>query len=191
MQVSNTTYYDNLDFEKYLDMPGTSYSSLKENHFPDGPSAGMQLGTRVHNYLLEPDKYDWKDTGVVKKMAEQIRKFLGDALSVLDKEMAFTADFTHNGMVMPYKGRADLMKAGRVIVDLKILASGVDAAIERFGYKKQVSGYCLATGASVGLIVAYNKYKHLVEVRSIKPDAAFWEYQVVRLGVPIKERVSA
>lgn len=183
MKVTNVQYYSGLDFEEYLKMPGVSFSSLKDAEIP--VSAGMQLGTRVHNYLLEPDKYDWEQGATVKKIAEALQKQLGEAYKFLEKEVAFTADFTHNGMLLRYKGRADLLKAGRIVIDLKILSGALVPAIERFGYDNQISGYCLATGADLGLIIAYNKAKNIVETKAIKPSAEFWAYQVVSRGVPI------
>jgi len=183
MKVTNLQYYNSLEFEDYLAMPGTSFSSLKDEVIP--VSAGMQLGTRVHNYLLEPEKYDWQQGPTVKKITEALQKHLGDAFTYLEKEVAFTADFTHNGMLLHYKGRADLMKAGRIVIDLKILAGALQPSIERFNYDKQISGYCLATGAALGLIIAYNKAKNIVEIKAIKPSADFWEYQVVSRGIPI------
>jgi len=182
MKISNTTYYYGQDFEKYLAMPGTSYSSLKDN--PITPSAGMSLGTRVHNYLLEPEMYDWKDSGSVKAIATELRRYIGDAFQYFEKEVAFTAEFSHNGLTLPYKGRADLLKIGTMIIDLKVLGGSLDSAIARFGYHDQVSGYCLATGCTRGLILAFNKTKMRVETKLITPTQDFWEYQCVRLGMP-------
>ena len=183
MQVTNTVFYSDQDFEDYLRMPGVSFSSLKEKIFT--PTEGMKLGTRIHNYILEPDKYDWQQVDIVKPMAAAIRQYLGDALPYLNKEIAFTADFLHNGMRLPYKGRVDLMYPKRIIIDLKILAGGLDASIARFGYDRQVSGYCLGTGCPMGLIIAYNKAKKKIETKTIKPNADFWEYTVVSRGEPV------
>ena len=182
MQVINTRYYTDMEFADYLAIEGTSFSSLKDIQIT--PTANMQLGTRVHNFLLEPDKYDWQQTEIVKPMAAAIREVLGAALQVMDKEIAFTCDMHHNGLVLPYKGRADLMKAGKIVIDLKILAGAIQPAVERFGYDRQISGYCLATGATVGLIVSYNKAKKKVETKLIKPVADFWEYTICSRGLP-------
>lgn len=183
MQVSNTVFYNDLDFEDYLRMPGTSFSSLKDKIIT--PTLGMQLGTRCHNYILEPEKYDWQQVEIVKPMAAAIRQYLGTALPYMQKEIAFTADFTHNSMRLPYKGRVDLMYPKRIIIDLKILAGSLDASIERFGYDRQVSGYCFGTGCPVGLIIAYNKAKKKIETKTIQPNADFWDYTVVSRGEPI------
>lgn len=184
MKVINQRFYSDLDFEDYLKMPGTSYSSLKQTVFV--PSDGMKLGTRVHNYILEPEKFDWQQTEIVKPMAAAIREILGESIKYLSKEIAFTADFIYDGMRMPYKGRVDMLRIGRIVIDLKILAGSIEPAIGRFGYDKQVSGYCLGTGCPTGLIIAYNKATKKIETKMIKPDATFWNYTTVTKGVPFE-----
>lgn len=184
MLVTQTKYYHTLPFEDYLQLPGTSYSSIKG--FEGEPTEGMKLGTRVHAYMNEPATYDWQQRDMVIPIATALRGYLGDAYHFLDKEVAFQSTFIHNGMKLLYKGRSDMMKAGRIIVDLKVLSGPLPAAITRFGYERQISGYCLATGASLGLIVAWNKLQKKVETKMIRPDASFWEYQCVRMGEPME-----
>ncbi len=180
MTVSNIKYYNNLEFENYLAMDGVSYSSTKENIFT--PSEGSMLGTRTHNYLLEPEKYDWIDADKVKPMAAAIRKYLGDSLQYLQKEVAFTAEFEHNGLTMLYKGRFDLGLPGTLIVDLKIMAADLAPAVKYFGYDKQLSGYCYGTNTPLALIISFNKKKKIIETQIIKPCEQFWEYQVSSRG---------
>ena len=67
MIVTNVQYYRGLDFEKYLKVPGISYSTIKG--FEGPPTAGMSLGTKVHQYLLEPTEYAWEDAGIVREIA--------------------------------------------------------------------------------------------------------------------------
>lgn len=180
MQVTETKYYSGQDFKEYLQMPGVSFSSLKDTPVPQ--TVGLSLGTRVHNYLLEPEKYDWQQPEIVKPIAAELRKVVGEAYKYMHTEVAFTANFHHNGLTMPYKGRADMMKAGTIVIDFKVLSCSIQQGIERFGYDNQISGYCLATGSQVGLIIAYNKAKKQIETKRIIPSADFWEYHVVRLG---------
>jgi hypothetical protein len=183
MQVSNVKYYTDLNFADYLALPGVSYSSIKG--FEGPANAGMSLGTKVHQYLLEPSKYVWEDVAMVQKIAHALRTFLGSAITVLDKEVAFTADFTHNGVTMSYKGRADLLKAGRVVVDLKVLSGALTPSITRFGYAEQLSGYCIATDSPMALIAAYNRASKKVEHKIIKPSSEWWAYQTVaRCQIP-------
>lgn len=189
MIIRNVKYYHGLPFEDYLKLEGISYSTIKG--FEGPPTKGMILGTRVHQYINEPDQYDWGgDVERVRAIAESLRKVLGDAINFLKKEVSFTADFVHNGMVMKYKGRADMMIPGKIIVDLKVLSGYLEPSIKMFGYDRQISGYCLPTKAPIGLIVAFNKKTFKPETKLIKPDSAFWEYQVARYGVPESQNVS-
>lgn len=183
MTITNTIYYRDLDFADYLQMPGTSFSSLK-GEIPT--SAGMQLGTRVHNYLFTPLAYDWQQAEIVRPIAAAIRNhpLLKDSFIHLEKEIAFTCELHHNGMKLLYKGRADMLRIGRIVIDLKILAGSLESACERFGYPDQLSGYCLPTLCPLALIIAYNKSRKQVETKIIIPGVAFWQYQVVSRGVP-------
>ena len=63
MLVQNVKYYEGLDFADYQRLEGTSFSMLKDANIKE--SEGMRLGIRVHNYLLEPEKYDWIDADIV------------------------------------------------------------------------------------------------------------------------------
>lgn len=182
MKVTNTIYYENQKFEDYLEMPGTSFSSTKEVVIT--PTEGMKLGTRVHNYLNEPKEYDWHDAERVIPIATALRATIGDAFFHLKKEVGFTSNFTHNGMTLKYKGRADMLYVGKVVIDIKVLAGSIDTAIVRYGYDKQISGYCLATGANFGLIISWNKMSKKVEKKMILPSDAFWKYQCAHRGFP-------
>lgn len=181
-QVDNTQYYRDMPFEEYLKIEGVSFSSIKG--FNGTPSEGMRLGTRVHNYLNEPALYDWEQAELVRPIAGAVRGKLGTAYKYMEKELAFTSEFHYMGMILKYKGRADLIKVNNVLVDYKVLAGGLDSAIERFGYDKQISGYCLATGCRLGIIIAWNKAKRKIETRTITPDPTFWMHHVVKLGRP-------
>lgn len=183
MRVKNLQYHNNIPFDEYLALPGHSYSSIKG--FQGAPNTGMQLGTRVHQYLNEPAHYDWENAEHVRKIAGAIRTFLGDSFLHLNKEVAFTCDLIHNGMILKYKGRADALAPGRLVVDYKVLSGTLAAAVKHFNYDRQISGYCIATGASRGLIISYNKYTNRTEHTMIQPCQKWWDYQIVRLGEPM------
>ena len=189
MQVSNLKYYSELDFNEYLQIKGYSFSSLKmlESGQAITPSEGMKLGTRVHNFILEPQKYDWENHAQVKMIAGKIREIYQPFIRYMEPELAFTARFEHNGMYFNYKGRTDLIYKGKLIIDLKILSGKLEPAIERFGYDKQLSGYALATGCQNAMIISYNKAnKHsVIETKLIQPNADWWNYMIVKYGTPI------
>lgn len=184
MEVRNTIYHREMPFAEYLALPGTSYSSIKG--FVGSPTPGMSLGTKVHQYLLEPTKYTWEDANIVREIAAAIRPVLGAALAVLEKEIAFTSKFHYNGFILQYKGRADMLLVGKIVVDLKVLSGALQPAIDRFGYGDQIPGYGLATGSATGLIVAYNRARKRVETKLIPTNSglAYWQYQTVHRGIP-------
>ena len=76
MQVKDLKYYSDLDFDEYLQISGYSFSGIKmlESGQPIVPTEGMKLGTRVHNFILEPKKYDWESHIEVNKIATKIRE---------------------------------------------------------------------------------------------------------------------
>ncbi|SEA18369.1 hypothetical protein SAMN05192529_1102 [Arachidicoccus rhizosphaerae] len=180
--VSDVKYYRNVPFEDYLKIPGVSFSSIKG--FEGEKTEGMKLGERVHQYLNEPHLYDWQQSEIVRPIAGVIRSKIGTAFKFMEKELAFTCWFHYMGMKLLYKGRSDLIKTGQVLVDYKVMAGGLDNAINHFGYDRQISGYCLPTGCRMGIIISWNKNQKKPEQRTIIPDSTFWATQVVRLGVP-------
>jgi hypothetical protein len=181
MKITNVKYYNDLPFEDYLKMPGTSFSSMK-GEIPQ--SAGMALGSRVHQYLNEPEKYDWQQAQIVRPIAAALRGIVGEAFKYLQREVAFTADFIHNGMKLQYKGRADMLRTNTIVIDFKVLSGSLESACNRFGYPDQLSGYALPNGCPIALIIAYNKITKKTETKLIKPNPTFWEYQIVSRGTP-------
>jgi len=177
MKVSNVRYYNELDFEQYATLPGISFSSLKGKVTP---TPAMAIGTDVHNYLLEPEKYNYHNHDIVKPIAGAICKIVDPAL--FQCEVSIVANFSHNGFEIPYKGRIDMLASKRLVIDLKILAGPLAGAIEYFGYANQVSGYCYAAGADRAIIIAYNKSTRSVEMKAITPSAKFWEKIILTHG---------
>jgi len=188
IRVSNLKYYSDLDFDEYLDIKGYSFSGIKmlESGIAIVPSEGMKLGTRVHNFLLEPHKYDQVDYSIVTKIGGELKKFLGPAIKFLEKEVAFTCKMECNGMQMQYKGRADLLYKGKLIIDLKVLAGTLKPAVERFGYERQLSGYAIATSINNILLLSYNKSlkKDNIEHQMFSPNQDWWMYVITKYGAP-------
>lgn len=183
MIISDLKYYHNLDFDQYIALPGFSFSGFKGD-VPDSP--GLRLGHMVHTYLLEPTRFDWNHSHMneVKRIAAAIRGKLGVLLPTMQKELSITANFHHNGLTLPYKGRIDLGVPGSLIIDLKILSGSLHSAIERFGYDHQLSGYCVATSTPIAMIVSFNKKIKDVESAIITPSKDWWQYRVLTHGIP-------
>lgn len=195
MTVHNVTLLPDVPFDDYLKMPGWSYSGIKGAKIEPTPKMG--LGTACHNYLLTPSEYN-HDHNLVPALAFELKKMLGPLLPFCWPELAVTAEFVHDGMVMPYKGRIDLpvVLDGQVsnplnlVIDIKVTEMDTRKGIDFFGYHHQVNGYALAIGASRMVIVSVNpkklkKREIATQVIPIQRETRFWEQAVLKLGKPI------
>jgi len=185
MQVKNVQYHRNMPFDEYLKLPGYSYSGIKNAGLPLITLTNkMRIGTAVHNYLFEPEKYDYKDFRLIKELAYQVKLTLGDALIGLESEVGVTAEFYHEDFVMPYKGRVDLLRVDRVVIDLKVSEKPLSKTIPFFGYDRQLSGYSLATSARVQMILRICPVTAKTELKLIPISSEWWEKRVLKYGMP-------
>lgn len=180
ISVSNLKTYEGIPFEEYLRMPGYSYSSVKNEGVAfAAPTARMNLGTDVHNYILTPAEYKHKNIEIVKPLALATKQVLGPLLKYLKPELAITADFEHEGFTMPYKGRVDLSVPGRLVIDLKVTEK---LNLTYFGYPDQLSGYCLGLFARTSIIITINPKTKKTQVHNIPINLAWWAEQVKKRG---------
>jgi len=185
MQVTNIQMYKNIPFDSYQAKEGHSYSSIKNSDTePFKQTYKMQLGTEVHNYLLEPATYKHERRELIEPIARAAYDVIGSVLPFLDTELSVTADFEHEGFTMPYRGRIDMVRCGKVVVDLKISEMPLSKSIPYFGYDKQLTGYCLATQCKIGIIIRVNPKTRHTERVVIKQDVEWWEQKVLELGIP-------
>lgn len=181
MQVSNIQFYKN-NFDAYSKIVGLSFSAIKGGGFL--PTAKMRLGTAVHNYLLEPSEYNHEHRDIVIPIANAIKAEIGGLLPFLDTELSVTADFEYAGMIMPYKGRVDMVRTGKIVIDLKVSEVPLNKSIAHFGYDYQVNGYMAATLCEHGMIIRVCPKTHKIEKKMIPKNHEWWESQILRLGVP-------
>jgi len=182
MQVSNVKTWSDLDFEEYQKIKGLSYSGIKGGNFISTPK--MQLGTSVHNYLLEPAKYNHSNRDIVEPLVIALKAEIGPLLTHMDKELSITADFSHDGLTMGYKGRMDMVIMGKLVVDLKVSEHPLEKTIPYFGYDNQVNGYMAASGSEVGIIIRINPVNKKIEKKAIKKNISFWTLQIAKYGIP-------
>ena len=184
LTITTRAYHANMPFDEYLAMPGYSYSTLKDMASPVqyAPTAKMRLGTDVHNYLLESGKYNHENRDIVVPIARELKAIIGDLLPFLKSELAVTCDMHCDGFTMPYKGRMDLCRTGKIVVDLKISKMPLERSIPFFGYDRQLSGYALANDCSLALILRACPETKKTENRLIRISSEWWERQVVRYG---------
>jgi hypothetical protein len=170
-------------------LPGVSNSDIKNAGKPfSNPTPKMLLGTAVHNYLLEPEKYNHENIEIVKPVAVAIKKKLGNLWQYLEPEVCITCLMVANGMALQYRMRADLHIMNQIVIDIKISKVPLSVSVKRFGYDDQLTGYCLGTGAKVGMIVRGNpdKPQDEPEVYIVKQNPAFWENEILKRGTPFK-----
>jgi len=81
MQVTNIQMYKNIPFDSYQAKEGHSYSSIKNNDTePFKQTYKMQLGTEVHNYLLEPATYKHERRELIEPIARAAYDVIGTLL---------------------------------------------------------------------------------------------------------------
>lgn len=178
----NQIYRYGLDFEKYKALPGLSYSGIKNGDFV--PTKKMMLGTAVHNYILEPANYNGAFRELVVPVARVVMGQIGELINHMATEVSVTCDMLHDGLSMAYKGRIDMIRPGKLIIDLKVSETPLGRSIEHFGYGEQLSGYCLATDTPVGIIIRVCPKTLKTEKAMIRQNPGFWERQVSKFGIP-------
>lgn len=183
MISSNLKYHD-INFQEYLALAGYSYSGIKNEGATFEPTAKMQLGTDVHNYLLTPQEYHHENIKIVRPLAVALKQALGALLKFVKPEQAFTADFTSQGFTMPYKGRVDWLVPERIVVDIKVTELNIAKAIEYFGYDKQLSGYSIGTNSKLAIIASIHPKTLKTTITKVPISSDWWAYQVIQKGNP-------
>lgn len=191
LQVVNVRFYRDLEFSDYLKMPGYSFSWLKSGGQKIEPTPKMQLGTKVHAYLLSAHEYlHAEGHELVRPLAIALKGILAPVLRYCSPELAVTADFIYQGMVLHYKGRIDLPVISKphlsLVIDIKVTEMDLRRSIDFFKYDVQVSGYSLVIGASRAVIVSVNPKSKLTQVVPIRLTDDFWKWAVLKYGQPIK-----
>jgi hypothetical protein len=183
--IRNQQIQHGIPFEEYLAMERISYSGIKSNGCTFEATPKMRLGTAVHQFLLEPELYDYSQHDIVLPIAMALKEVAGAVMPYCKPEVVVTADMIYNGMMLPYKGRIDL-KAPGLILDIKVSEMDLDKSVDHFGYDKQVGGYMIASSTTRGIILSYNRKRRIVQRRVIHltPEIEdFWAKKVWEKGV--------
>lgn len=173
-------------FDEYLKLEGVSFSDIKqEGKEPFVATEKMQLGTKVHNYLLEPEQYRYWDIDIIRPLAVAVKQRIGPLFAYLKPELAVTADFTYGGFVMPYRGRVDLGIPNKIIIDLKVTELKLAKAMEYFDYPFQTSGYALGMNAPVSMIIGIHPKTKQTTLYNIPINQSWWANQIIQRGKAI------
>jgi hypothetical protein len=180
--ISNIQHHPNMPFDQYLKLPSTSFSGLKEGG-PIEETPGMRIGTSVHKYILKPSEYNYEQADIVLPIANELIRTVGHGLlRNMICEVPITATFTHDDHDFKWKGIPDCYLPKIIIVDFKIINGSLTDYMRFFNYPNQLRGYMLPTECNLGLIIAYNKKRKLVEKAIIKQDTYWWEHIVTTRG---------
>lgn len=181
LSVHDVRIFENVPFDTYLTFPGLSFSAAKGSG-PINPTEGMRLGSLVHQYLLEPTKYDGTNYKLVRAIAGPVAKKIGPALLKTAKtELTVMCTLVHAGYYLFYKGRVD-MWAGGMVIDLKVSKLDVVKAIQHFGYNNQLNGYSLPLNAIASLLVAVHPETFAVSMAPVPNATEWWSKAVLRHG---------
>jgi hypothetical protein len=148
------------------------------------PTTGMRFGTCVHNYLLEPATYDGEFRKEVKACAAVLKPYLANMKYMA--EVAVTANFHHDGYVMPVRGRIDILIPGMLIIDLKVSKMPLVKAVQHFRYDHQIgSGYANMAGVPRALIISINPLTLKPSILEMPNKTDWWEYMILQRGTRI------
>lgn len=187
MKIENVKQYDDLSFEDYLQIPRISFSSLKDSPITV-ETPGIRIGSLVHRYLLSPQLYNYEEADVVIPIASALVGFVGRAcLKGMICEKPMTADFVYEGFSLPWKGVPDMKYPEVIVVDFKVIAGDLEHYCDRFDYPEQIRGYMLPNNVDVGLIIAYNRKRKIVQTKTVYKDTKWWAIKVMSHGQPIKK----
>jgi hypothetical protein len=181
MIVSNKKVFSAVNFDQYLTMPGLSYSGIKGMGGKIVETEKMKLGKKVDAYLFTPHDYQpGPDHAIIKALALAAKTELAGLK--FSGQLSYTADFTHEGKTMAYKGRPDI-DAGALIVDLKVSELNIIKAIEFFRYDWQVSGYVMASSsASMAMLLSINPKTRKVSKMMLPIKMDWWQQAVKMYG---------
>lgn len=183
MQIFHVRIYEDVPFSEYLTFPGLSFSGIKGDG-PVNPTEGMRLGTYVHQYLLEPEKYDGTHYRLVNRIAAEVVKHIGGLLKTGKRELTVTCTMVHKGFYIHYKGRVDLF-AGNMVIDLKVSNLKILQAINHFGYNNQLNGYAIPLQATASVLFAINPVTLETSMAPVPNSLAWWEKKILQHGKPV------
>src|SRR6478609_2068017 len=181
MIITNRRTYTDLDWDAYCKLDGISFSTIKG--FKGQPTEGMQLGTLVHNFISEPEKYNGEQKELVIPLARALYLEMGTAAKYGRSEVAVSSVFSSEGMSMVHKGRIDRLFKD-LCIDFKVIKGQLKNYIQQFGYDHQINGYVASSGTKYGMIIAIDK-SHInkpAQVQLIKYNEYWWESKIREYG---------
>jgi hypothetical protein len=192
IEVTNITRYDNVPFEEYLKMPGYSHSFLKREKMGVAEDLTMtdniRLGSLVDALLTGEDRVDIKSPiyPAAREIALKIREKFESFIHYMQKQVSYTADMSHQGFILPVKGRIDFLLPNIGVVDLKVTQSkDIRGLIGFMGYKNQLWGYCKMAKVNSAYIMIYSvplKRTEIIKIDCSFNENSFWREKILAFG---------
>ena len=179
MTISNLVIHEKLPFEDYRQLSGMSFSGTK-TFTPIVPTFKMKLGTALDQYLTEPEKYDGFEYDMIRKAAPLVRQKMGGLWNKLEKQLSYTCTMKYKDFELLHKGRPDFCIPGKIVIDLKYVED--KAAIERFDYPSQLSGYSLSLNCPMAFILEMSRKRNEAKLIACRISSEFWERQILLRG---------
>jgi hypothetical protein len=198
--ISNQIIHDSIPFSEYLALPGYSHSFLKREVGGVLPamdiSEGMQIGSLVDAIITEPGAANMGHPSydTAKTIAYHLKRDYQWLFDGSKKQVNMTANFTHQGLTLPVKGRADFWIPDHMVIDLKVTNSRDSRAIiSHMGYLNPLWGYAKMAGVKKGAWLFYSKPLKkclpLIEVDLSSDVNAFWMDKIMKFG-KVKQEAS-
>lgn len=184
MRIFDVRIMEGVDFDEYLQIPGLSYSDIKNDGQRIAPTNKMRFGTLVDTYVFEPAKYNYEQYELVRPIASRVVSDLGPLIKRGRRQLAVTCTMVHMGLYLYYRGRPDL-EAGGIVIDLKVSEMAILDAINKFGYNNQLNGYTIPLLSRGSLIYSIHPKTAKVQKQAIQNSVTWWEKQVLKYGKPI------
>lgn len=192
---SNIKRIDNLEFDKYLELPGYSFSFLKGEINGHAQEVMMTdkiiIGKLVDAILTEDGDVNMMNPlyEISRSIAFKIKEKFGNYISKFEKQISFCADLNYKGMVMPSRGRTDYFLSGLAVIDLKVThEKKVRDVISYMRYNDQLWNYANMGQVKRKYIMIHSVplgTTEMIDMGVVTPRNEFWEAKVEKFGEAI------
>lgn len=183
---------DALDFDIYKNMPGYSFSFLKneENGMPQEvkESFKIKVGKIVDAILTEDGNVDMtcEEYPIARSIAIKIKEKFGAYIPKFDKQVSYMATMCYHNHYMPTRGRLDYLIPNVAVVDLKVtFEKKWMELIKYMRYNDQQWNYANMAQVKRKFIMIHSVplgTTEMVDLGVVTPRNEFWESKVLKFG---------
>ena len=180
------------DFQKYLAIPGYSFSFLKREQNGESPefilTDKIELGKLVDDILTRGHRdYAHRLYPIAQDIAMFINGKWPQVIQSCDKQVAYTGTAEMNGFTMDVKGILDFLFPGFFVLDLKVTAAklkDIPALIQYMGYDNQLWNYGKLANVNKAYLLFYSTTSKCCCVHGFRIGSRneFWEGKILKFG---------